>query len=236
MISVTLAICAYNSEAYIDRAIRSCLSQVLINAQIEVIVVNDGSTDKTHEICKKYIKSIKYINLPKNMGVAAASNIAILNAKHQYFMRVDADDFINQMAVMYLSSVLDSNDDYDFVVSDHVRVDEIGQKHEVIKLDSDHVVYRHGAGVLFRKVIFDIVGLYDETLRNCEDFDLLARIIVENKSKYFRIPIPLYRYYIHGENLTLTAKRAELWRNVANKYGLSDKEDQGQAVRPSFFT
>jgi glycosyltransferase involved in cell wall biosynthesis len=221
MIRVSLAICVYNGADYIDRAIRSCLNQVLINTKIEVIVVNDGSTDNTKEICKSFGKSIKYIEIPSNLGISTASNIAIKNSKYDYFMRVDSDDFLNQMAVMYMSSILEANSDIDFVVCDHIRVDNFGQKTKLVKLDSNHMIYRHGAGILFRRVILDSVGQYDETIRNCEDFDLLARMIILHKCKYFYMPIALYRYYIHSKNLTLNPERASAWKNVAIRYGLN---------------
>jgi glycosyltransferase involved in cell wall biosynthesis len=220
MIKVSLIICVYNGADYIDRAIRSCLNQVLIGAKIEVIVVNDGSTDSTKEVCENFRKSINYIELPLNVGISAASNIAIKNSKYDYYMRVDSDDFLNQLAVMHMSTILESNMDIDFVVCDHIRVDNFGQKTELVRLNSDHMVYRHGAGILFRRSIVDKVGLYDESIRNCEDFDLLARMLILHKSKYFYMPIALYRYYIHGENLTSNPDRALAWKFVASRYGL----------------
>ena len=225
MIEVSIIICAFNGGKYIDRAIRSCLNQILINAVVEVVVVNDGSTDNTRKVCESFGENIRLINLDKNIGVAAASNIGIENAKYDFVMRVDCDDFINQLTIMSMAPILEYNPELAFIVCDHVRVDNDGQKQERIKLDNLRNIYRHGAGVLFRKNIISQVGGYDEELRNCEDFDLLARLIVIEGKEFARHPVPLYRYYMHGENLTSNNDRTQLWVEVANKYGINYGEN-----------
>ena len=224
MNGVSLIICVYNGERFIDRAIRSCLNQVLINTSVEVIVVNDGSTDKTRQICESFGSNIQLINVETNVGVSIASNIGIKNAGYDYIMRVDSDDFINQMTIMSMVPLLEHNSELDFVVCDHVRVDKGGQKQNRIHLDNLRNLYRHGAGILFRKSALEEAGGYDESLRNCEDFDLLARLIIKLDKKYFRYPVPLYRYYIHGHNLTSDKDRRKAWAAVASKYGITYEE------------
>ena len=55
-------------------------------------------------------------------------------------------------------------------------------------------------------------------MRNCEDYDLLARFHVKKK-KGFYLPVPLYRYYIHGKNITLKKERKMMEKKVREKYG-----------------
>ena len=71
---------------------------------------------------------------------------------------------------------------------------------------------------MFRKDIFDKVGPYDEELRNCEDFDFFARVMQSYKG--FHLPLPLYRYYIHGENISLTKEHIFYKKIVRKRYGL----------------
>ena len=89
MISVVIPL--YNKEKYIKRAIESVLNQTF--QKFEIIVVNDGSTDKSAEIVQN-IKDprIRLIN-QKNAGVSAARNRGIQEAKYEYIAFLDADDF-----------------------------------------------------------------------------------------------------------------------------------------------
>lgn len=83
--------CVYNVEKYIDKAIESVLSQDFKN--YELIIVNDGSTDKTLDIVKKYKdKRIKIINHKKNSGLSCARNTAVSVAKGEYILYLDGDD------------------------------------------------------------------------------------------------------------------------------------------------
>lgn len=88
----TVAICSYNIEKYIERAIKSALNQEYEN--YEIIVVDDCSQDNTVEIIKKYKSDkLKFFSTEKNSGTAAASrNIAIENASGEYIIFLDGDD------------------------------------------------------------------------------------------------------------------------------------------------
>lgn len=93
-IKVSVIVPVYNCEKYIEECIKSLLGQTL--NECEFIFVNDGSTDKSCEIIKKYQKidnRIKLIN-QKNSGVSVARNIGLKNAIGQYVGFVDADDYI----------------------------------------------------------------------------------------------------------------------------------------------
>jgi len=85
----------------------------------------------------------------------------------------------------------------------------------LVRLDSIEKLYDHGAGVLFRRSSLEAIGGYDDTLRNAEDYDLLYRLM-KNGSKGFYLPVPMYRYYIHGDNMTLSGER-ELFKNIVRE-------------------
>ena len=96
------------------------------------------------------------------------------------------------------------------------RVNEIGNRESLVRLDTSEKLYQHGAGILFRKEMLYRVNLYDTSIRNAEDYDLLIRL---NKAKIkgFYLPVPLYRYYIHGANMTLNNDRNQSVQNVKRK-------------------
>ena len=87
---------AYNTEKYIDKCLKSIFSNTYKN--FEVIIVNDGSTDKTEDIINKYIK--KYDNIiyikQKNMGLSLARNNGVKKATGDYLLFIDSDDYVEK--------------------------------------------------------------------------------------------------------------------------------------------
>ncbi len=217
----SLVITNYNRAEFLDRAIRSCTNQLLFRTPYEIIVVDDASTDDSKVILDEFKNDVRVFYNKENKGVAYASNVAIKQSTGEYWMRVDADDFLNQYACSYMGVVLDENPEIDFVYCDHYRVDVRGVKVSKVRLDTDEQLFEHGAGVMFRTQCLKDIGAYDETLRNCEDYDLLVRLKKSGAKGYY-LPVPLYRYYIHGENMTLTKERQEMRDVVRERHKLSE--------------
>ena len=97
---ISVVINAYNAEKYINKCIDNVVNQTYKN--LEILIVNDGSTDNTLEICKSYKDDrIRIIN-QENMGLSMARNVGIDNAKGDYLYFVDADDFIDNDTIEYL--------------------------------------------------------------------------------------------------------------------------------------
>lgn len=96
MVKISIIVPVYNAEEYLDSCISSILNQTLTN--IEVILINDGSTDKSLEICNCYKNldnRIKVFSI-ENSGSAKARNVGLNNAKGEYIGFVDADDYIEK--------------------------------------------------------------------------------------------------------------------------------------------
>ena len=212
---VSIIITNYNRCEFLDRAIRSCFDQSNSrNIEIEVVVVDDGSTDESLKMLAIFEDSIKIVKHKKNLGVAAASNSGVKSCKGDFLLRLDSDDFLSKYSIQILSEILMENNEYGFVYSDHYRVDEKGFKIQKKKIMSNEDLFEHGAGVMFRKEIFKKIGFYNESLKNCEDYDFLVRVI--SKFKGFYVPIPLYRYHIHGDNISLKEDRKK-FRELVRK-------------------
>ncbi len=217
--AISLIITNFNRMKFLARSIRSCLGQIIHRREIEIILVDDASDDDSKIVWSEFTDSIKIIERSKNGGVAAASNDGVKSAKGDYVMRVDADDYLSYNACNFMSSILDNNPEVSYVFCDHIRIDSNGNKLEKVSIDSKKKLYETGAGILFRKRDILEIGCYDENLRNAEDFDLLYRLDKKNKVGY-HIPIPLYRYYIHGKNMTLSEDRKKFWEQVEKKHGI----------------
>ena len=218
-IDISIIITNYNKSKYIDRAIRSCINQIIFKKNIEIIVVDDCSTDNSLDIISEFKEDINILTNNINKGVAFSSNLGLSKASGKYFIRVDADDYISTLATEIFSQILDNNEDLDYVYADHYRVDTRGLKIEKVQLNTLDSLYRHGAGILMRTSALNKIGGYDEELRNCEDFDLILRLQKSGSRGYY-LPLPLYRYYIHGDNMTLTSERSDYWTIVEKKHGI----------------
>ena len=118
----------YNSELYIKRMLDSIIEQTYSN--IELICINDGSTDNTEKIIKDYIpilekekKQLIYIN-KEHEGQAAAVNVGLKIMRGEYFGLLDSDDYLTPDSIEKRVSMLEQHTDYTVVASDYYIVDE----------------------------------------------------------------------------------------------------------------
>lgn len=199
--SVTIAICNYNREQYVSRAIRSAMSQIANQRLINIIVIDDCSTDNSLQVINEFCENIFLHKFVTNKGIGFASNYAVEMTNTDYFMRLDSDDYLSNESIGCLAAILDNNQDIDFVYGDLLKINRDGFVDKRIRLDSRQELLLHGAGILFRTQSILDVGSYDKTLRNAEDMDLLVKL-ENNKKQGLHIPIPHYRYYNSHNNLT----------------------------------
>ena len=127
MKKVSIIIPVYNSEKYIEKCVESIVKQTYKN--IEMIIINDGSKDKSSEVIKslkeKYPDKIKYYE-QENQGVAKTRNKAVELAKGDFIMFVDNDDYLDEDYVeKFVQEIEDGN--YDYVVGSFRRVDYEGK-------------------------------------------------------------------------------------------------------------
>lgn len=106
---ISIIMPTYNVEKYFSKAITSLRLQTLQN--IEILLIDDGSTDKTYEMCllhQKQDKRIKVIRSVRNCGVSAARNLGVAAAKGHYIAFVDSDDWVEPDMMEYLLKLLES--------------------------------------------------------------------------------------------------------------------------------
>ncbi len=208
---VSLIITSYNYARYLERAIRSTLNQTLPSENYEVIVVDDCSTDESHSILDNYSSDIKVIKLEKNSGLSVARNTGIKKAKGQYVIFLDADDYIQSDLLKVLSVFLNENNKLDAVAVDYYLVNEFGDHIEWVDSSKKPIA----CGIMFRKDLLFDIGLYDEKFRAREEEDLRKRFLVNHHIHH--IPLPLYRYRMHDNNLTKNKTEMDKHAQMLNK-------------------
>lgn len=115
-IKVSIIVPIYNSEKYLSKCIDSIIKQKYKN--IEILLIDDGSNDKSYEICKEYLKKDKRIKVfsQKNSGPSSARNLGLDKASGEYIIFVDSDDYIESD---FISTMMKQNDNYDVIISNY---------------------------------------------------------------------------------------------------------------------
>ena len=201
---VSVIIPCYNYGRYLHKAIESVLAQTYIH--YEIIVVDDGSTDNSRDVAKKY-GMVTYI-FQSNAGLAAARNKGIENSNGQFIVFLDADDWLCPTALEINSAKLNNNNKIAFVSGASQKVNKAN---EVLDqtcsiVDSDH--YKNMlegnyigmiATIMFQRWVFDFFT-YDTSLKVCEDYDLYLKICKIHPVIHHQQIIAIY--FIHDTNMS----------------------------------
>ena len=120
--TLTVAIPSYNVESFLEECVNSLLISIDNANKLEILIINDGSTDNTLEVAKILSKKHKPVNLinKKNGGHGSTINIGLNNAKGKYFKLLDGDDFLNTSNIQEFISILE-NTNADIILTDYVE-------------------------------------------------------------------------------------------------------------------
>ncbi|MFC1562795.1 glycosyltransferase [candidate division KSB1 bacterium] len=182
MCKVSVIIPTYNRFSFLNESIESVLSQTFTN--FELIIVDDGSTDETLKAQEIYGNSIKYI-FQENKGVSCARNRGIAVSKGEYICFLDSDDLWKNGKLEIQIDFMDKNKYYYVCYTDEVWI----RKGVRVNPRKKHKKYGgmiydkclplciiSPSSVMLRREIFNKVGLFDENLPACEDYDMWLRI------------------------------------------------------------
>lgn len=206
----SIIIPVYNAEISLNRCLYSVLSQTFDD--FEVIVIDDGSQDKSHEIYKAFAKQdarVKYI-YQKNKGVSSARNRGLETAKGDYICFVDSDDFISSTYLETLHKVITENL-YDVVFFGYNVIDQtenvINQCIPVIRPDESEVILSLSEQNMFgytwikccsRKIIGETA--FPEEMSLFED-EVFTCSVLEKTKTIGSIPAAIYNYVKGGKNV-----------------------------------
>ncbi|MEI6079455.1 MAG: glycosyltransferase family A protein [bacterium] len=206
---VSVIIPTYNRAALLARAVQSVLSQTY--KDLELIIVDDGSIDNTKELVQELVASdqrIKYFYIP-NSGVSKARNLGIQKSKGELIAFLDSDDEwlpqkLQKQVQLYL------NEPYHLCHSDEIWVKngkKMNQMKKHEKSGGDIFIkclplccISPSASILTRKLL-DEVGLFDDELEVCEDYDLWLRVTARYPVSFIEEPL-IIKHGGHDDQLS----------------------------------
>ncbi|UII76124.1 glycosyltransferase [Flagellimonas sp. HMM57] len=203
---ISIIIPAYNLERYIYNCLKSVLDQDLDVKEYEVLIINDGSTDKTGEIVREIISHNKHLLLfeRKNQGVSSARNLGIEKAKGKYILFVDGDDWLEKNTLGSIYEKMSSNN-LEIGKFGYHKVDDQGIVLESSELENDEKSIRGIDFLLSKKTSDFFPWLYcvsakllkasqirfNTELSFCEDKEFMVRLF--SKTERFQ-SFELHRY------------------------------------------
>ena len=214
---VSVVIPTYNRINLLERAVNSVIRQTK-NA-FEIIVVDDGSDDNSSEMVKQKFGSVILVR-QENCGVSAARNRGIEISKGDWIALLDSDDEWKPNKLEKQINALNKDPDYFFChtnetwIRNGVRVNQ-GKRHKKYGgyiFDKCLDICRISpSSALFKKSILEHVGLFDNELHVCEDYDLWLRITREHKILFIDEPL-IIKYGGHSDQLSKNIDGIEIYR------------------------
>ena len=215
--NISVIIATYNRKETLKRAIQSVLIQSY--TPYEIIVIDDGSDDGTKEWLKDNYPNVKYI-YQMNSGVSSARNKGIKFARGDWIALLDSDDEwlpsklkdqANEIELNPAAKFLHTNEIW---IRNGVRVNQM-KKHKKYGgyifekcLDMCRI---SPSSVLIKKDIFDEIGMFDETLKVCEDYDLWLRFASKYPVHFLNQPL-IKKYGGHSDQLSKVDDGIESYR------------------------
>lgn len=229
---VTIITPVYNADDYIEETIQSIIAQDYPN--VEYLIVNDGSTDKTSQILSKYSRKIIIIN-QKNSGEASAVNNGLTKAKGKYIMIVNADDPLLPGAISTAVTFMEKHKDVVVGYPDWYMIDSLSKvissvkvlEYNYLKMVKDHYCYI-GPGAIINTKAFELAGYRDPTFKYVGDFEFWLRLGMV--ARFARIPDILATWRLHPHS----ASEAKRGKEMAEEHIRLTKEILAQKELPKY--
>lgn len=187
MDGISVIIPCYNREALLQETLQSVVSQEC-DGPIEILVVDDGSTDRSLDIATSFGPPVRVLTKPDNctsQGPGAARNRGICEARYPFIAFLDSDDVFCDGHLKGLARTMHEKPDVGLVFGDAYEMNATGEtrwirRYRVAEPITPAIVlldpFFQTSSVMIRKAVFDKVEMFDESLRQAEDYDLWVRI------------------------------------------------------------
>lgn len=213
-VKVSVIIPVYNAEKYIKKSLSSIINQSL--EEIEIIIVNDGSTDRSIEIAKKICKSDKRVKIieQQNSGVASARNLGINQSKGEYISFIDSDDWIenDMLEQLYINAIRNKCDviqcrykKLSSQIDNDIIYDKVLSNNEIERYLKDNLIIGKLSTYSWDKIYkLDFIknnGIRFKNVPMFEDWYFMIDVITYMK-RYMFLNQSLYNYSVIEESLS----------------------------------
>ena len=205
---LSVVVPVFNGEAFLREAVQSVLTQKY--SPVEIIIVDDGSTDGTGTVARSLPETVRYLQQPNN-GPAAARNRGIEHAQGSLIAFADADDLWPATKLELQLPYLIKDPAIEIVMGRTQQVLLSGTVNDKTQADefAEPVFSVNLGSAVIRKSVFERVGLFDETLRYSEDLDWFMRAR-ESGAAMITIDAVTLFYRQHEQNMTRGKTTCEL--------------------------
>lgn len=223
---VTVLMAVYNGERFLSEAVESILAQTF--RDFEFLIINDGSTDRTRYILASYNDPrIRIVDNEQNIGLTKSLNRGLALARGEYIARQDADDRSHSSRLEKQVSFMDEHPNVVLLGTQAVTIDESGirfrNKPMMNKATSALAIrwqllfdsaFIHTSVMFRRRVIYDLLGGYDENLNKNQDMELWCR--VAGKHEVANLPEILveYRYTVDSISRNYSTKDVQKVKDI----------------------
>ncbi len=231
---LSVILTCFNGEKWIAETIKSVLTQTFVD--FELIIINDGSTDKSEQKILSFSsdKRIKYFS-QENIGIPGARNVGIRKALGEYVCILDQDDLWLPEKLAREVEYLDHNRDVGVVYTGACIINEKGEVvgRRTVPICTKNLLLRKlidynfipTTSIMMRRECFDTIGLLDETLYGCDDYDLWLR--AAGKYHFGLIDMPLVKVRYHQEQAShserMFSDRTKIFEKILIMYPLYQK-------------
>lgn len=211
----SVVVATYNQGQYLAEALDSLLKQDLEPSAFEIIVVDDGSDDRTPEVLACYAERI-IVHQQAHQGLVPACNAGLARARGRFFARVDSDDRVVPTWLSRMIAALEQTPQACCVHPSYLQLEEDGRLGLLGRPEKGGLFNLVACGVLFRTDAVRRVGGFRPMY--WEEYDLYMRLRAEGA--FVHLPEPLYVYRKHASSMTASAsRRLDGWRELIETWG-----------------
>ena len=225
---VTIYIPCRNYGKYLRQSVESVITQIYKNW--ELIIIDEASSDETAVIAKELLEElpdqITLIQNKKPMGLQKLANHVLSIANGKYMMRLDADDWLDDSALILMVTKLESSNKAGLIYGNYYYTDTDGkvigvEMREAIEDDNySGQIHPHGACTLFRTKALKSVGGYSEDVNAQDGWDLWYKLY--NRIGATSIQAPVFYYRQHRDSMSLDSNRllkarSKIFEDIAAK-------------------
>lgn len=241
---LTITVAIYNLENYLERCLESLLNQT-VTKDVEILLINDGSTDRSEEICKNYIENglnAKVIN-KVNGGLTSVRNLSIKEAQGEYLLMIDGDDWIEENTVDTILSNIGDSDllcfGFNWVYENKIILDKRFKENRDYLENITDTIFKDNINTSVWNKVFKMKILRENNIvfpeiKGAEDY-IFVYDYLNSCNKVKKIDSCLYNYYQRESSLSNEKSEEFYLNNLVVLEELIKRVKENKKETPDFY-